>query len=97
MDDFAISSSGVLTFRSAPDYEMPMDMDMDNMYMVTAITGDSMWQWSTHHVTVTVTMMDQIGRVTFWRDGADATEARRYMVGDMLTGLVDTDMDGTCG
>ena len=28
-------SGGMLTFRNSPDYENPMDADMDNMYMVT--------------------------------------------------------------
>ena len=33
--DFNISSDGVLTFMSAPDYENAADADMDNEYMVT--------------------------------------------------------------
>ena len=38
---FSISADGMLTFRSSPDYENPMDADMDNVYMVTitAMTG----------------------------------------------------------
>jgi hypothetical protein len=48
-------------------------------------------------VTVTVTNVDDMGRVTFWRDDAqgvaqDATD-EAIMVGDMLTGLAE-DMDG---
>ena len=31
----SISSTGALAFRSPPDYEMPMDADKDNTYMVT--------------------------------------------------------------
>ena len=46
-------------------------------------------------VTITVTNEDDPGRVTFWRDGADATTAA-IMVGDMLTGLVE-DPDGNVG
>ena len=33
--DFDMVSGGMLTFRSSPDYENPMDADMDNVYMVT--------------------------------------------------------------
>ena len=46
-------------------------------------------------VTVTVTNVDEMGRVTFWRDGADATTAA-IMVGDELGGAVD-DSDGNPG
>ena len=35
MDAMSISSSGVLTFNTAPDYEAPADTDADNMYNVT--------------------------------------------------------------
>ena len=46
-------------------------------------------------VTITVTNVDEMGRVTFWRDGADATTAV-IMVGDMLGGLAE-DPDGNVG
>ena len=46
-------------------------------------------------MTITVTNVDEMGRVTFWRDGADATAAA-IMVGDMLGGAVD-DSDGNPG
>ena len=57
MGDFRISSSGVLTFRSSPDYEMPMDMNMDNMYMVTVMANDGTYM-AERNVTVTVTVTD---------------------------------------
>ena len=43
-------------------------------------------------MTITVTNEDEPGRVTFWRDGADATTAA-IVVGDELDGAVD-DSDG---
>ena len=54
MDDFEISSGGVLSFSSPPDYEAPTDADTDNEYMVTveATDGDTT---DTLAVTVTVT------------------------------------------
>ena len=35
--DFSISNAGVLTFTSAPDYEMPADANTDNTYEVTVV------------------------------------------------------------
>ena len=37
---FSISSSGVITFNSAPDYEAPGDAGTDNSYAVTVMVGD---------------------------------------------------------
>lgn len=58
MDDLSISSSGVLTFNASPDFEMPMDGDGMNDYMVTVMATvgnatDSM------EVTVMVTNMNE--------------------------------------
>ena len=92
--DFAISSSGALTFVSAPDYENAADADGDNVYMVTVKADDGTYM-DTHDVMVRVTNEDEPGRVTFWRDGADATNAA-IMVGDELSGAVD-DSDGNPG
>ena len=85
---------GMLTFVGAPDYEMPADADTDNTYMVTVKAADGTYS-NTHAVTVMVTNEDEPGRVTFWRDEADATTAA-IMVGDELGGAVD-DSDGNPG
>ena len=69
-------------------------MGMDNMYMVTIMANDGTYM-DTHDVMVMVTNEDEPGRVTFWRDGADATTAA-IMVGDELGGAVD-DSDGNPG
>ena len=87
-------NDGTLSFRNPPDYENPMDMGMDNMYMVTIMADDGTYM-DTHDVMVMVTNVDEMGRVTFWRDGADATTAA-MMVGDMLGGLAE-DPDGNVG
>ena len=52
--DFAISSSGELTFVSAPDFESPADADADNEYMVTVEADDGTFM-ATRDVVVTVT------------------------------------------
>ena len=87
-------SGGMLTFRNSPNYEMPMDANTDNTYMVTLKASDGTYT-DTHDVMVRVTNVDEPGRVTFWRDGADATNAA-IMVGDELGGAVD-DSDGNPG
>ena len=52
--DLSISSSGVLTFRSAPDFEAPGSEDGDNVYTVTVEADDGTYT-AMRPVTVTVT------------------------------------------
>ena len=81
MGDFSIGrTNGELMFRQAPDYEMPMDADTNNEYQIT-VEADDGTNTATLPVTVMVQNVDEMGRVTFWRDGADATDAA-IMVGD---------------
>ena len=95
MGDFTIdASTGELMFNMAPNYEMPMDADMDNEYQITVEANDGA-NTATLPVTVMVANVDEMGRVTFWRDGADTTDAA-IMAGDMLGGAVD-DSDGNPG
>ena len=60
--DFRISSGGMLTFRSSPNYEMPMDANKDNTYMVTLKANDGTYM-DTHDVTVMVTNVEEDGTV----------------------------------
>ena len=53
--DFAISETGVLTFRNVPDYEDPADSDDDNVYVVTVEATDEDGETGRQEVTVTVT------------------------------------------
>ena len=68
--DFSLDGSGMsrmLKFKSPPNYEMPMDADTDNTYMVTVKasygSGDEMVM-DTQDVTVMVVDMDEPGMVT---------------------------------
>ena len=56
--DFRISSRGVLTFRTSPDFDNPADDNVDNVYMVTVKARDSENNMAERQVTVTVTGMD---------------------------------------
>ena len=59
--DFTITG-GMLRFMSSPNYEMPMDEGMDNVYMVT-VKGSDGTNEDTEPVTVTVTNVDEAGTV----------------------------------
>ena len=79
---------------ASPNYESPADANTDNIYMVMVNANDGT-NVAMKTVSVRVTNEDDPGRVTFWRDGADATTAA-IMVGDELGGAVD-DSDGNPG
>ena len=48
-DKFTLTSAGVLTFTTVPDYEAPTDADADNVYEVTVTVSDG-----THMVTADI-------------------------------------------
>ena len=62
MDD-TTGANAVLRFSMAPNYEMPTDADMDNMYQVTLTASDGTNRAS-REVTVTVMNMEDPGMVT---------------------------------
>ena len=41
MDKLMIGSNGALTFKEAPNYEMPADAGRDNVYNVTVVATDA--------------------------------------------------------
>ena len=60
---FSISSSGALTFKSAPDFEKPNDGDKDNVYDVTIqVSGGS--ETPTLHVEISITNVNELGSIT---------------------------------
>ena len=56
---FSLSSSGELTFNTAPDYEMPTDAGRNNMYEVTVTATDDGTPAMTATQTLTVTVTDE--------------------------------------
>jgi len=52
-DDFVINSSGALSFRTAPNFELPTDTDMNNVYNVAVTVSDGSLTASTN-ATITV-------------------------------------------
>ena len=91
--DFNIDSgTGVLTFASPPDYEMPADMDMNNRYMVTVMAMAGTESAEPLDVTVTVTDQDPETSVTpvamYERDGTPGISGTELSVaiGDYING-----------
>ena len=76
-DDFAVSETGVLTFKETnpPNYEIPADSDRDNEYQVTMVATDSGGLQGTLDVTVAVTDVNEGPEVsgrdsyTIWENG----------------------------
>jgi len=54
-DLFIISAGGVISFRTAPDYEIPADADDDNSYELTVVVTDSQNAGDSEDIVVTVT------------------------------------------
>ena len=52
-----------MTFRSAPDYERPVDSDRNNIYEVEVRPYDGRY-YGSHHVTVTVTPINEAPEIT---------------------------------
>ncbi len=58
---FSVSSSGVVTFNTAPDYENPSDSNADNLYEVTATVSDgSLTDSESFMITVTNDTSDDV-------------------------------------
>ncbi len=55
---FTITPAGVLTFNTAPDYEVPTDMGTDNVYEVTIMATDGQTPPMTATQTLTITVTD---------------------------------------
>lgn len=89
---FAInSSSGVLTFLSAPNREAPTDANADNIYVVTVQVSDGMLTDS-QTISVTVTNVNEPPVIT--SNGGGATAAINVADGQTaVTTVVATDVD----
>ena len=57
--------SGVLTFKSSPNFESPKDDGGNNMYEVTVVATDTADEAGTKKVTVKVTNVDDPARIDF--------------------------------
>ena len=55
---FNIAADGTITFKAAPDYELPADKDTNNTYVLIVTATDADGNTSTQEVTVTVLNVD---------------------------------------
>ena len=94
---FSISNSGVLTFRTPPDYDARDDHDSDNVYEVT-VEASHDGETATENVYVTVTNVDEpltlTGRtsITYLEGGAGAVET--YVANDPEGETVTWELSG---
>ncbi len=51
---FSITSGGVLSFKSAPDFELPVDADSNNVYLVQVTANDGYGRSTSQNLTITV-------------------------------------------
>ena len=101
-DDFAVSGTGVLTFSTPPNYEIPADSDRDNEYEVTLVAADSGGLQGTLDVTVTVTDVNEgpevSGRDSYTvSENGDLTGAFFTAVDPEGAGITGWSLSGTDG
>ncbi len=54
---FSITSGGILSFNSAPNFDSPTDANGDNVYIVSVLASDGVGGLALQTISVTVTMM----------------------------------------
>ncbi len=89
-DHFTIDEDGVLKFSSPPDFENPSgEGAASNTYKVVVLAADAETGGQTgfHKVTVTVTNVDEAGKITLATDTANGTP--QYLVGAALTATAE--------
>ena len=88
-DLFKIGPDGVLAFRTAPDFEAPMDADQDNDYELTVRASDGTL-YEDHMVTVKVTDVNEAPMI------AELDGSIEYAEGgmDTVVTLMATDPEG---
>ncbi|MGN3975271.1 Ig-like domain-containing protein, partial [Tsuneonella sp. SYSU-LHT278] len=72
---FSVSPSGVITFNTAPDFEVPTDADTNNTYIVTVRATDGNGNTSSQTITVTVLDLPDSPPVLLGPGGSTGPEA----------------------
>ncbi|MAE82050.1 MAG: hypothetical protein CMB80_04895 [Flammeovirgaceae bacterium] len=71
---FSIDSLGVLSFISAPDYESPGDLDINNIYELTIIILDSIGVTDSLNIVVTVSDQNDVAPIIVGSDSLSIDE-----------------------
>ena len=90
---FSIIPAGVLTFKTAPDYEVPTDTGTDNMYEVTITATDNGTPAMTATQALTITVTDMNDNAPVFTGGATATVTYAENATTAVTTVVATDAD----
>ena len=90
---FTLTPAGVLTFNTAPDYEMPTDTGTDNMYEVTITATDNGTPAMTATQALTITVTDMNDNAPVFTGGATATVTYAENATTAVTTVVATDAD----
>ena len=91
---FSITSGGVLTFDSPPDYEIPTDSDTDNVYVVEVTATDGTAS-TAQTISVTVTDVVENTAPVITSNGGGATAAISIAENTTaVTTVTATDADG---
>ncbi|MDX1700621.1 MAG: cadherin domain-containing protein, partial [Melioribacteraceae bacterium] len=77
------SSSGALTFNTAPDFENPTDTGSDNIYEVTVRATDTSNNQAEQMISVTVTDVEDTLPVFTSNDAYTSPENKRYVTSDI--------------
>lgn len=71
-DRFAVeATTGAITFLALPDFEMPTDVGLDNVYNLTVTASDDEGNIATQEIAITVTDVAEIGRQLSGGNGSD--------------------------
>ena len=85
---FAISDDGELTFKDSPDFEGPVDGNLNNVYKVT-VQASSDGQTATEALEVTVTDEDEPGKVTLSQPQPQVGRGLVATLNDVDAGVAD--------
>jgi gliding motility-associated-like protein len=85
---FAVNSStGVLRFVAAPNYEVPTDVDSNNSYIVVVTAADGTGNITNHTLTVMVTDIDEIAPLISGPSGVAGATASTITVAENNTAV----------
>jgi hypothetical protein len=80
-------ATGVLTFAVAPDFELPIDADTNNTYLVQVQAKDAAGNISLHTVTITVADVDDTAALITGPSGGAGAKASGITVFENQTGV----------
>jgi 3-isopropylmalate dehydratase small subunit len=87
-------STDAISFISAPDFEMPLDANTDNVYLVDVIATDGDGNSTTKAITITVTDLDEVAPI--FTSVATAT-VEENVTGIVYTAVVDEEATFSLG